>query len=265
MNTQRKIYDALRKNVRNFVLDVLSLNSIPQPGIHILNGHFLSLKQDALPDIFRRQLSALKGVGIEFIDFDSAVELIDKKDFPSGKCMVAFTFDDGFEECFTKIRPVLNEYGIKAGFFINPNFVNGDKEYQDNFKKNIVYTNKSPMNWDQINQLKDEGHIIGAHTMDHLKLDIQDIHVLEYQIGESKKVIKTMISSECQYFAFPYGKMEHISELGIEIAQKHFNYIFSQSNYMYYFSANNRVINRRHFECDWPYNHVIYFLKNKRQ
>ena len=257
------MYSVLRKYIRKLILDIISLTSVPRPGIHILNGHFLSLDDDTQAKLFHDQLKFLLSYGVNFVNFDIAVKRIRERKIIDDKCMVAFTFDDGFEECFTKIRPVLNKFGIKAGFFINPNFIDGDEDYQQKFKTNIVKTNKSPMSWEQILILKEEGHIIGAHTMDHTNLNTQHLSFLEYQIGGSKEYIENKLNSECEYFAFPFGKLKHISNKGIEIARKHFKYIFSQSNYKSYFSFNGSVINRRHFECDWPYKHVLYFLKEK--
>ncbi|KPK84756.1 MAG: hypothetical protein AMS27_09125 [Bacteroides sp. SM23_62_1] len=257
------MYSWLRKSGRKLILDIISLSSEPKPGIHILNGHFLSLDDHLSNNTFYNQLKSLLFHGVDYLNIEKAVEYIENKRIPSDKCYVAFTFDDGFEECFTKIRPVLNNFGIKAGFFINPNFIDGNEEYQRNFKNNIVYTNKQPMNRDQIMILVEEGHVIGAHTMDHIKLDIDNRDILEYQIGESKKYIEDKFKTNCDYFAFPYGRIEHINDMGVEIARKYFKYVFSQSNYKCYYSFEGKVINRRHFECDWPYRHVLYFLKEK--
>ncbi len=257
------MYTFFRKYARKLLLDLLSIKSTPKPGIHILNGHFLSVKDNTTGKVFSNQLKMLFDRGVGFINFDTAVECVEKRKIPADKCLVAFTFDDGFEECFTKIRPVLHEFGIKAGFFINPNFIDGSPAYQQNFKEKVVLTNKPPMNWEQISTLRDEGHSIGAHTMDHLKLAIQDRNILEYQIGKSKEYIQNKLNSPCEYFAFPFGKLKHISDMGIEIAKKYFTYVFSQDNYTNYYSFGGKVINRRHFECDWPYKHVIYFLKEK--
>lgn len=257
------MYQYIRNKIRNVVLDILSAFSIPKPGIHILNGHFLSIKDNKTNEIFYNQLKALQNNGVEFINFDEAVKRIDSNEIHKNKCFVAFSFDDGFEECYSKIRPVLMKFGIKACFFINPNFINGDIQYQENFKNNVVFTQKQPMNWNQILELQNDGHIIGAHTMDHLDMNIDDKKILEYQIGESKKYLENKLSTKCEYFAFPFGQLKHINAVSIEIAQNHFKYIFSQSNYKFYFSFKRKVINRRHFECDWPYKHVIYFLKRK--
>ena len=261
---RNKVFIHIRKKARGFLLDLLSLESDPKPGIHILNGHFLSEHSYAPMELFYRQLNTLLSNGVGFINFDQAVSLIKKEELPDDRCLVAFTFDDGFEECYTKIRPVLNDVGIKAGFFINPGFIDGDDVYQKNFKENIVFTEKPPMTWEQVIVLKNEGHIIGSHTMDHTMLGIQNDEVLEYQLGESKKQIEQRLNANCEYFAFPYGRPEHMSQSAIETAGKHYRYIFSQSNYQHYYSFGKKVINRRHFECNWPYKHVIYFLKTKK-
>lgn len=252
-----------RTLVRNLTLDILSLCSKPAPGIHILNGHFLSLNDDAYPELFENLIIKLEKSGIKFINFEEAVRLIESKEIPKNDCLVAFSWDDGFEECFSKIKPVLDRHGIKAAFFINPNFINGDSNYCHNFTHNVVYVNKPPMTWTQIETLKNEGHTIGAHTMDHASLQTDDINVLNAQIVECKLYLQNKLGVEIEYFAFPFGQFSYISSLGIEVALNTYRYVFSQSNYRHYYSCDGRVINRRHFECSWPYKHIVYFLKRK--
>src|SRR5690554_1801859 len=41
----------------------------------------------------------------------------------SGKPKFFLTFDDGLTECYSVVRPILNEKGLKAAFFINPAFI----------------------------------------------------------------------------------------------------------------------------------------------
>lgn len=253
-----------RKFLRNRILDILSIDSVPKTGVHILNGHYLSLNPNATPEIFQNFLKGLQKKGVEFINFEDAVKLIANKNNPQNRCLVAFTWDDGFEECFTKIKPVLDEWGLKAAFFINPNFIDGDQYYREHFKKNIVLTSKEPMSWDMVKALADEGHTIGAHTLDHLSLNTEDVNFLQHQIAGSKRRIEEQLGVEVKHFAFPFGQLRHISALGVDIACKTFPFVYSQDNYRHYFSFDGRVINRRHFECDWPLNHVLYFLKKKR-
>lgn len=250
-----------RTFVRARVLDILGLFSTPQNGIHILNGHRIQNEQE--PETFYHQLSELAKY-VKFIKIETAIDMISKKIEPS-EPLVAFTFDDGFMDCYNIFAPVLEKFGVNAMFFVNPNYVEGDKKYVENFNEHIVMTpNKLPMRWSHLKELSERGHIIAAHTMDHYMINTDDTETLDYQIVSCKKIIEEKIQKECPYFAFPYGKLSQANKLSIDIACKTYKYVFSQSDYKNYYSFNGTVINRRHFEPFWPVNHVKYFLSCKK-
>lgn len=254
---------SLRNFCRSFFLDCFGTFSSPKRGVHILNGHMLTR---GTPDhysvnAFRSQLEELSKY-TRFINFEQATALI-----LSGEChrvtepLVAFSFDDGFDEGYLYLAPILEDYGVNAAFFINPNYVDGDRDYISNFNSNIVLTpGKRPMRWPQICELHKRGHIIGAHTIDHYMIASDNIEELRHQIVDCKEIIELKLGAECEYFAFPFGRLEHASELSIRIATEVYKYVYSQSDYQHYFSFNGNVINRRHFEPFWPVSHVKYFL-----
>jgi peptidoglycan/xylan/chitin deacetylase (PgdA/CDA1 family) len=258
------MYNVIRRNIRHLLLDILSFYSVPKSGIHILNGHFLSLDNTKSADIFKRLLDYLIKNNIVLINIQEACIRIINHDFPTEKCYVAFTFDDGFEECYTKLAPIFNSYGLKGAFFINPAFVDGDTIYCKTFLNDIVCTNsdKKSLNWEQINELHKQGHIIGSHTLNHVNLKVfEEKH--KYEIIESKRIIESKLNAKCDYFAYPYGRISQLSEEALKIAKDHYKYIFSQGDHKHYYSFNGQVINRRHFECEWPKRHVLYFLQKK--
>jgi peptidoglycan/xylan/chitin deacetylase (PgdA/CDA1 family) len=197
---------------------------------------------------------------VTFIRIEDAVDMIIKK-ANTDRPLVAFTFDDGFAECKNTICPVLEKYGINGLFFINPNYASGNNDYIENFDTNIVMSpGKQPLRWNDLREMHDRGHLIGAHTMNHYMINDGNEETLEYEIGECKKIIEKEIGAPCEYFAFPYGKIEHADSKSIDIACRYYKYVFSQSDYKHYFSFNGKVINRRHFEPFWPVKHVYYFL-----
>lgn len=247
----------IRSLIRKSILDILGTFSKPAPGIHILNGH--RIQQETEPETFRRILFELKKQ-VEFIRIEEAIRAIENHETPN-KPYVAFTFDDGFMECYNIFAPVLEEFGTNALFFINPNYVEGDESYIQHFNEHIVMTpNKRPMRWEHLKELSDRGHVIGAHTMDHYMINTDDEDTLKSQILDCKKIIVEHIGKDCECFAFPYGKLSHANLLSINIACQAYQHVFSQSDYKHYFSFDNRVINRRHFEPFWPYKHISYFL-----
>lgn len=252
----------LRKKARDIILDNLGLISKPAPGIHILNGHRITNELE--PETFRMLLSRLSKYVI-FIKIEEAIELIQGKVTPE-KPLVAFTFDDGFMECYDIFAPILEEFQINGLFFVNPNYVEGDEEYIKNFNNNVVLTrDKRPMRWRHLKELSHRGHIIGAHTMDHYMINSDDESILKFQIEACKDIIEENIGKPCDYFAFPYGKLNHANKMSVDIACRRFKYVFSQSDYKHYFSFDGKVINRRHFEPFWPIPHIHYFLScNKK-
>lgn len=256
------MYTFLRNAARNSYLSLAGAFAQPVKGIHILNGHMVH-RTHPHADIFPHQLKQLKKVA-QFIRIEEAVRLI-KAHQKVNDVLVAFTFDDGFQECADYIAPALEAEGTNALFFINPHFVEGDEAYIRHFTQQIVRTpGKQPMHWDTIRNLHYRGHQIGAHTLDHYMISDGDETILQEQIGRCKIIIESQLQTSCNYFAFPYGRLEHASELAIQIATQHYKYIFSQSDYKHYFSFQGKVINRRHFEPFWPASHVKYFISHPK-
>lgn len=250
----------MRALLRKTVLSTLGATKTIGNGIHILNSHYIG-REDISTTVFEGLLNKIKNQA-DFINIEDAVELIAKKENINQK-LVAFTFDDGFEECYIKIAPALNKFNTNAAFFINPGFIDGDEKYIENFNKNVVHVNKKPMSWDMVKELKNNGFIIGNHSMDHARLVGLTEEELIHQVKNSKNIIEKHINTQCDYFAWTYGKLSDIDSNAIKAVLEDHKFIFSGDNYTKYHSLNNsRIINRRHIEGDWPFSHVKYFLSH---
>lgn len=251
-------YSIVRKELRDMFLSCIGSISHPAPGIHILNGHRTESENES-PDVFRHVLKHLSECA-QLTKIENAVRLINNRTIIN-EPIVAFTFDDGFTECYTHFAPALEEFGINGLFFVNPNYVEGDDDYIENFDNHIVMTpGKIPMRWEHLIDLQRRGHIIGAHTMNHFMIASDNLQKLKYEIVNCKSAIEKHIDSPCDYFAFPYGKLSQASPQSIQIACDNYKYVFSQSDYKHYYSFDGKVINRRHFEPFWPISHIDYFL-----
>lgn len=255
----------IRSMIRNTILDVLGLLTKPSAGIHLLNSHLLTMRKELNSEFFDNQLKELSKKST-IIPFEEAVELISCQKQVKHS-LIAFSYDDGLSECYSNIAPVLEKYNGYGCFFINPHFIDGDKKYIASFLKNRVHLPpyKAPMKWKQIIELQKRGHVIGAHTMDHVRIsDINDENELQFQIGGCKRVIEKVVGHKCNYFAFTYGYTERDFNIrSVEIAEQYYKYIFSASNWKKYYSYNRRVFNRRHCEPYWKAKHINYFLSAK--
>lgn len=264
------IYKKIRHFLRNIILDILGAFASPSPYVHILNGHMIDWHHDNDEDgeRFARLLEKLHK-SCDFVNFEDAVQLIVQHKAVK-RPTLAFSFDDGWRDCYTQIAPKLEKYGVNAMFFINPGVVDAaekeDRDYIGNFTNNTTKSpGKYPMTWEQIKDLQSRGFLIGAHTIDHYCINDNNIKELKRQICDCKTIIETKLGSSCEYFAFPFGRLEHANPTSIEIALRSYIFVFSQSDHKHFFSYGGKVINRRHFEPFWPYAHVKYFISVNRE
>lgn len=267
-NVRRKI----RKYLREIAIDILSLGAKPSVGIHILNGHMITSSPGHGSSFDRLRFEELLNYlhkSCDFINIEDAIKLIERKESVN-RPTIAFTFDDGLEDCYYSIAPVLEKFGVNAMFFINPNAANAATEKNENYisdfvNQTILSPGKRPMDWKQIRELQDRGFLFGAHTLDHYMINDLNSDTLRQQIIGCRKPIEEQLDISCDCFAWPYGSLKHVNDLSIDIAVKEYKYVFSQCDYKKYYSFNGQVINRRHFEAWWPKNHVSYFLSHKKQ
>jgi len=161
------------------------------------------------------------------------------------------TFDDGFSSDFRIAQNVLNPRGIKAIFFIIPEFVSlategdqtrfiSDRLYPGT-KTSRVPTHLRSMNWEQISILSHQGHTIGSHSYSHRRLsEITNEDELAHEIVDSGRSIENVIKKKVDHFAFPFGNLSSMSLRALQMARDNYRYIYSGlrgSNYQ--ISAEN--------------------------
>ncbi|WP_277872225.1 polysaccharide deacetylase family protein [Legionella sainthelensi] len=83
--------------------------------MHILNGHIIGDQRKRGEYKFRQLLDYLSH-HVDFLNIEKACELIMAKSQLT-RPAVAFTFDDGFDDCYHEIAPVLDEFNVNAAFF----------------------------------------------------------------------------------------------------------------------------------------------------
>ena len=106
------------------------------------------------------------------------------------KNQVALTFDDGGESFHSIIAPILEKQGFKGYFFITTGFI-GRQGF---------------MNKEQIIDLYNQGHYIGAHSHTHPK-NISELSSAEIETEWSKSVetLNNIISGKIKTASIPGG------------------------------------------------------------
>jgi peptidoglycan/xylan/chitin deacetylase (PgdA/CDA1 family) len=133
---------------------------------------------------FEQQLTWLKAKGYRFVTVSELVEteVSDK--------VVALTFDDGFEDNYTNMFPVLQRHNAKASIYIAPD---------------ITGINK--LTGEQVKIMQASGLCeFGAHTMNHVNLSHLDDQQARYEIEQSKQQVESMTQETCRSFAYPFGR-----------------------------------------------------------
>jgi peptidoglycan/xylan/chitin deacetylase (PgdA/CDA1 family) len=149
------------------------------------------------------------------------------------------TFDDGFFSNYLLAKQILDPLGIKAIYFVPTDFIDSnDHTSQKSFAIDHLHhgimpvgfneDELRPMSWDQIKELVNKGHYIGAHTNSHRSLStINEDKILEYEIISSADKIEKKLGVKIDHFAYPFGRVNNINKKAIDIAKKRFRFIHS--------------------------------------
>jgi peptidoglycan/xylan/chitin deacetylase (PgdA/CDA1 family) len=99
----------------NASLLVLNYHRIWAPGQQ--SSEFDDGVFDADFETFRRQMEWLSA-STHVLDESGVLSLANRQVFPRGKLYTLVTFDDGYAECYSLVKPVLDSLGIRGIFFI---------------------------------------------------------------------------------------------------------------------------------------------------
>jgi peptidoglycan/xylan/chitin deacetylase (PgdA/CDA1 family) len=117
---------------------------------------------------------------------------IQQRESTSNNKVVILTFGNAPKSQYTEAKPILDKYGFKASFFVVCNWINSDKD-------------NSHMTWQDIETLYNEGHDIGAKSLNHKDLTTLSASELEFEVGQSKKCLADQ-NIDARVFGTPYGK-----------------------------------------------------------
>ena len=117
------------------------------------------------------------------VETDAAAEL------SAGQKLIALTFDDGpRRSTTTRLLDGLAERGVKATFFL----IGAQVEHNE----------------DLVRRMDREGHQIGIHTFDHVKLTDLNEADFDCQVDKSRDVLKAVLGHNDFLLRPPYGMLD---------------------------------------------------------
>lgn len=153
---------------------------------------------DILPPTLEQQIKTLKDAGYTFIvAADLGLYLDGKKPLPQKP--IVLTFDDGYEDFYTDVFPILKKYNVVATEYV----ISG------------VLNTPNYMTTPQLREVVQSGLVeIGAHTITHPNLTTLPIDIAKKEIEESKSSLENLLGIKVVSFAYPYGGYnEQLAEL----------------------------------------------------
>lgn len=139
---------------------------------------------------------------------------------------VLLTFDDGYDDNYSELLPLLQKYNVKATVFIIGNATGR--------------THK--MNAEQIREMADSGLVsIQSHGYTHDDMDAMSEETLEYELGESKKEITRLTGRIPYVLCYPTGKY---SDITLEVAARHYLFGIKMVGGLYNTSDEPFLVNR---------------------
>lgn len=170
---------------------ILMYHSVGEPanGTHSLN----------IPlDVFEKQMKFLHDHKYRVVPLSEVVDLLAAKK-PIPPKTVVLTFDDGYENNYSVVFPILKKYGFPVTIFVVTAYLGKQMEmYGD------TYRFLAP---EMLRHMRDSGLVtIGAHSSDHLYLpDVKDREVLEKQVAGAKAFLEKMLGRPVDLFCYPSG------------------------------------------------------------
>lgn len=103
--------------------------------------------------------------------------------------LVSITFDDGWESAYNNGVPLLDQFGYKATFYLNP----------------AAIDTTSFMDSDQVMALAKNDHELASHGYEHLNFTTLDTQSIDYQLRYASEYFKQVHKRHNIQFSVPFG------------------------------------------------------------
>lgn len=152
---------------------------------HNINADLPPSGMNTPPHLFEQEVLWLKSQGYRF-DFPDAL-LSNQTDK-----LVVITLDDGHQDNYFQLWPLLMQHDIKATIYLAPDIADIDK-----------------LTPEQIQAMQASGKVqFGAHSLTHVNLAQLDETTACHEITASKQRVEALTGQACDHFAYPFGRFD---------------------------------------------------------
>jgi peptidoglycan/xylan/chitin deacetylase (PgdA/CDA1 family) len=206
--------------------------SVPARGLDILLFHDIRPHQR---DNFERLIVAVKRDG-GFVTPQAAEAWLGGSPRtarpPGGSCLLSF--DDAFASNFDVAAGILARHDVKALFFVCPGLIELNGAAQKEAVANHVFQGRLPatqlppdqrlMTWDEIRQLRQDGHRIGCHGLLHRRLTALDNTALREEVIGAADLLDARIGEATPWYAYAFGDIASIDARTLDLIRTRFRF-----------------------------------------
>ena len=154
-------------------------------------------------------------------DFEKHIKYITEKgfrtlfadEFERGENNLVITFDDGYEDNYHVVFPLLKKYNIKATVFVITDNIGMEGFLAEG----------------QIKEMSESGLVrFGSHSASHRDITRLSAREADRELASSKKVLEDITGKEVNSISYPYGKA---NEKLKKIAEKYYTHQYTTASF----------------------------------
>jgi len=146
------------------------------------------------PAIFRAHMESL---------FRRKIPVVPLTEIRRTSGAVALTFDDAFANFHEHALPLLSEYGFPATVFVVSGYCGGQNNWPS--QPSGAVPTLALMSWSQLRELQAAGIALGAHSVNHPRLNELAEGEVEAELEGCRAAIEDRAGCRVDSFAYPYG------------------------------------------------------------
>ncbi len=150
---------------------------------------------------FAKQMDFLKS-HCTVISLEQAVDLMERGELPKAKS-VALSFDDGYEDNYKVVYPILKARALTATVFLLTG-AEGSERTVKHLQEDLPQHNRL-LSWEQVREMTSGGIRFGSHGETHGRLIDLPPEQARLEMEESKNKIESHLSQPVPFFSYPYG------------------------------------------------------------
>ena len=119
--------------------------------------------------------------------------------------LVGLTFDDGYENFLQAALPILENLGFTATVFVVSGMLGEENDWQHYYEPRPRLRLLAA---DGVREVAARRMEIGSHSMTHPKLAGLDPELLDWEVGESRRILRELLDQPVEGFCYPYGNLD---------------------------------------------------------